>query len=131
MVETLVAIVFLIAIIGPVAGLFSQSVSGTILNRDEMLANDYASDLMAVARSLPYDDLPVVERLNLNYMVVDRYSEKELEKGFNRFMSVTEFTGVAGSSYDYKVIIVEVEWTSSGISRSIKMPGTVMRIKQQ
>lgn len=130
LIETLMAIVFLLAIIGPIAGLFSQSVFGTILNRDEMLANDYAADLMSIARALPYDELPVVERMHLNYMVVDNYSEKELEPGFNRYITISEFTSVDSSQFDYKVITVEVEWKSSGVKRSISMPGLIMRVKK-
>lgn len=129
LVEALVAIAFLMVILGPLINLFSQSVAGTILNRDEMLANDYAADLIAVARTLPYHDLPVVERLNLNYMVADNYAEKPLEEGFNRYMSVIEFTDVPNSVFQYKVIIVEIEWDSSGITRSIKMPAITKKVR--
>ncbi len=127
LVESIAAIFFLILIVGPLASLFSHSIAGTVLNRDEMLANDYASDLIAVARSLPYDDLPVAERLHMNFLVVDNYNEKALEPGFNRFLTVHEFTGVSIAKYNYKTLVVEVEWSSSGVQRSIKMPGLIMR----
>ncbi len=128
LVEILIATFLLMVLVGPLFNLFSHSVAGTIMNRDEMLANDYAADLVAMARTIDYDDLPIVNRMLLNDLVVDNYSEKPLEEGFDRYLSVAEFTDIPNSIYRYKVITAEVEWTSSGVRRSIKMPAMIQKV---
>jgi type II secretory pathway pseudopilin PulG len=54
-VEILFAIVLLGALIAPIFTLLNQSSTGTVQNRNDILAQQHATNLLAYAYSLPYD----------------------------------------------------------------------------
>lgn len=125
-IEILIGIVFLAVLAGPIMGIFSQSVSGTMMNRDEILASDYAADLISVAETMPYDELPLVENLQMQLMFVPGYKEKPMEEGFKRFVTIKENKSKKNEFYRYKTIQVEVEWSTGDIVRSIKLASLIV-----
>lgn len=135
MTEVLMAVIVLGLAMIPLFTVFSKGSAGTVQTRDEVTGTGYVTELLACAQSLSYDDpflapkirqacqalpLPAVGGETLN---------KAIDSKFNRFFTVTEIAGGADVPYSYKVLVAEVNWKSSGISRSLQMSGMVYKGK--
>lgn len=130
-IEIAFAVLCLGVLLVPVSSIFTQGSTNTIRNRNEVLAQQHAANLMNCALLIPYDDLVVgsaidYKTLNLNVSggQIDLSVEEEL---FSRHMTVTEETSPSWK-YSYKLITVNVSWQEpSGIERNISIAGLVSK----
>lgn len=119
LIEILISTVFLMVLTVPIMNVFSQGVASTTMIRDDMLAADYATELLGIAETIPYEQLPTVESLEMPMIFAPGYSENTMPEGFRRYLTVKEFVCNNLNSARYKTIKVEIEWKSSGTARKI------------
>ena len=105
-------IIFILLV--PVFNLMSKGSSTTIYNRNEILAQQYASNLIAYCNSVPFDN----ECLNDSegksvptLMIKDK--EEKIEDIFTRTLSVNTYLDDV-SNRKYKLVNVKIEWQESG-----------------
>lgn len=133
--EVLMATIVLGLAMLPLFMVFSKGSAGTVQTRDEVMGTGYVTELLALAQCLAYDDafltpqvkapcqqlpLPVVGGEALN---------KPIDARFKRFFTVKEISAGADVPYTYKVLISEVNWVSSNVTRSLQMTGLVYKGK--
>ena len=130
-VEVLFAIILLGVLIAPFFTLMTQSSSGTVQNRNDILAQQHATNLLAYAYSLPYDhnflnagaartikDLSVTA----NGASLDLGMEEDI---FTRTIEIDE-QKPADWPHAYKILTVKVKWKQANESaREIKVAGLV------
>lgn len=130
-VEVLFAIILLGVLIAPFFTLMTQSSSGTVQNRNDILAQQHATNLLAYAYSLPYDhnflnagpartikDLSVTA----NAASLDLGMEEDI---FTRTIEIDE-QKPADWPHAYKILTVKVKWKQANESaREIKVAGLV------
>jgi len=130
-----IEITFTLLIVGalmiPVLNIFSAGSHITIRSRNDVLALQHASNLLAYAYTLPYDALLTQAVTIVNDVEVDISGEMVSlgmpEPIFTRTVQVTEVTP-ANWKYSYKLVEVAVSWEeSNGINREIKMGGLVSK----
>ncbi len=124
-----VLIIFLV----PVLTLLSRSSSGTIRNRNEILAQQHASNVIAFCNALKYDDdflKPTDNKVpeNLKINAGDHVIDLNLEENsiFSRTISIKEFKD-GDWPFHYKTITVTVQWQQPGEKekRKLQMTGLV------
>ncbi len=130
-VEILFAVVLLGFLIAPIFTLLNQSSSGTVQNRNDILAQQHATNLLAYAYALPYDDAflnpgpaRTVKELNVvaNSASLNLGMEEEM---FTRTLEVDE-QKPADWPHAYKILTVRVKWKQANESaREIKVAGMV------
>ncbi len=130
-VEILFAVVLLGFLIAPIFTLLNQSSSGTVQNRNDILAQQHATNLLAYAYALPYDDAFLspgpareVKELNVsaNGASLNLGMEEEM---FTRTLEVDEQKPVDWP-HNYKILTVRVKWKQANESaREIKVAGMV------
>lgn len=124
-----IIIIFLV----PVLTLLSRSSSGTIRNRNEILAQQHASNVIAFCNALKYDDeflkptdSKVPENLKIN--AGDNVIDLNLEENsiFSRTVAIKEFKD-DNWPFHYKTITVTVQWQQPGEKdkRKLQMTGLV------
>jgi hypothetical protein len=113
----------------------SRGNSGTIRNRNEILAQQYASNYIAYANALPFDSEKIKEMTdkNINELSISKNDGSVIdnidktEEIFNRFVTIKDFPPTDDIPYKYKVVTVKVEWQQKGetIKRNVTMSGLV------
>lgn len=132
-VEILFAMVCLGILLVPVFRMLGQGSAGVVRNRNEILAQQHASNIMSYAYFLPYDheflkvsasrELTALET-NLGGTSVDLGVN---EPGFRRTLQVSEVKPTAWK-HAYKIVTVVVRWQErSGLNRHIKLAGLVAK----
>lgn len=134
-IEITIAIAVLMCLILPTFTMMTRGSKGTILNRNEILAQQYASNYIAYCNLQPFDsDLikETTEEKNVDKLDVTRGGSvfakiDKLEEGFSRFVTIKDFPDSDEIPYKYKVITVRIEWQQSGekSKRKITMCGLV------
>ena len=118
-------IIFILLV--PVFNLMSKGSSTTIYNRNEILAQQYASNLIAYCNTLSFDN----EFLNDSegkpvplLMIKDK--EEKIEDFFTRTLSINTYLDDV-SNRKYKLVCVTVEWQESGDTKkhNVIMSGVV------
>ena len=127
LVEISIVCVVLLVLLVPVFTLMSRGSSNTIRNRNEIIAQQYASNLIAYCNAVPFNDEYLVETegKSVTEITVNNKIEK-VEENFTRTLSVKNFTNdVTGSNY--KLVSVKVEWQQPGEAkkRSVILSGLV------
>lgn len=124
-----ILVIFLV----PVFTLMTKSSSGTIRNRNEILAQQHASNVIAFCNALKYDDDFLAESeekptKNLLITAGDNKIDLNIEKNsiFKRTIAIKEFKD-DNWPFCYKVITVKVEWQEAGEKkkRKVQMTGLV------
>ena len=127
MVEISIVCSVVIVLLVPVFALMSRGSSTTIRNRNEILAQQYASNLIAYCNAVPLDDEFLVETVgkSIPELHVKDKTEK-LEDIFTRTLFVKNFSDDSLGS-KYKLVSVKVEWQQSGKAkkRSVILSGLV------
>ena len=116
LVEISIVCVVLLVLLVPVFTLMSRGSSNTIRNRNEIIAQQYASNLIAYCNAVPFNDEYLVET----------EGKSVTEITVTRTLSVKNFTNdVTGSNY--KLVSVKVEWQQPGEAkkRSVILSGLV------
>lgn len=113
-VEILVAVVCLAMVMIPLTTMFSFSSSGTIQNRNDLLARQHAANILDYAYSLAYDDsfLEPVSQKSVATVSFNSGSEElvlDMEPLFTRTVSIEEVKPTDWK-YSYKLIQVKISW---------------------
>lgn len=119
----------------PVFTMFSRGSTGTMQTRDEVLAYNYAADLLSWAQTRPYDQLaPTNDAPSDSLSLAPTAGPPVLlvmESGFKRFLTVKEATPAPSGGkwpFAYKVLVAKVQWNpAGGINREIEMTTIVYR----
>ena len=119
----------------PIFTLMSRGSSGTIRNRNEILAQQYASNYIAYCNIQQFDsDLikETTEEKNVEQLDVTKGSSvfaeiDKLDEGFSRLVSIKDYPATDEIPYKYKVITVRVEWKQADekTKRKVTMCGLV------
>ncbi len=120
----------------PIFLVFSRGTAGTVQTKDEILAQNYALDLLAYAQTMKFDDSFLsqgrhpAKTVSISPSNIPAVSLK-MEEGFDRNLEVTDWQPDPGMewAYKYKILTAEVIWTSKGVSRKIQMPSLVFKGK--
>ena len=113
-VEILVAVVCLAMVMIPLTTMFSFSSSGTIQNRNNLLARQHAANILDYAYSLAYDDgflEPISQKTvpSVSFNSGTEELELDMQEFFTRTVSVEEVKPVDWK-YSYKLIKVAISW---------------------
>ncbi|MDD2624460.1 MAG: hypothetical protein PHQ02_06525 [Candidatus Riflebacteria bacterium] len=117
--EIMVACLALGIMLIPVFMMFSQGTAGTTKNRNDILAQQHASNLLAYATSLNYDDaflkagLQEVKEKKVNSSDGTEIDLSISEEIFKRTMEIKEYT-FPDFTNAYKLITVSVKWSQAG-----------------
>ncbi len=134
-IEITIAIAILMFLLLPVFTMMTRGSKGTILNRNEILAQQYASNYIAYCNLQRFDSELIketTEEKNVDKLDIEKGGSKfaeidKLEEGFKRFVTIKDFPDSDEIPYKYKVITVRVEWQQSGekSKRKVTMSGLV------
>ncbi|HEY9069563.1 MAG TPA: prepilin-type N-terminal cleavage/methylation domain-containing protein [Candidatus Ozemobacteraceae bacterium] len=131
--EVMIAILIVAACLVPIFFVFSKGSAGTIQTRDEVLAYNYATELLDYALLQPFDSpflQPGIDR-DANELEVTPSAgaafKLHMEPRFQRKLSVKTPSVPASVPFAYKVLIAEVSWANSNIKRRISMTGMLYR----
>ncbi|HOI91920.1 MAG TPA: hypothetical protein PLK28_15570 [Candidatus Rifleibacterium sp.] len=126
--ELIIAIMVLSAGILPIFWFFSRTNIGTIKTRDEILAWQYASELLDVAVARGYAANPATGEKGIE---IDSISCGDLttsvDKRFSRRLFVKDLAPGHNSEWPcrYKTISVEVSWIVDTQPRSMRLTGLI------
>lgn len=124
--EVIVTMLILAMGIIPVMTVISRGTEGTVMTRDEIIAHQFASELIDYCQALGYEEIPApgpIDRLTF----ADG-SVLQIEPRFTRTLKISE----AASSEDlpawpkkYKIVVADVSWTTGGVVRHYYLSGMV------
>lgn len=120
-VEICIVCVIIMVLMVPIFTIMSQGNAGTVHNRNEIIARNYAANIIAYFNLIPFNDIKELSKEELNSLVLenadanlninlnDLGSNFEYFKNldFNASVKVKEF---ANQLNKYKVVSVTVEW---------------------
>lgn len=119
-IEICIVGVILTVFLVPVFTLMSRGSSRTIHNKNEILAQQYASNVIAYCNVLPFDSEKLAEvdekditELNIE-LKDDVINIDKTEDIFKRFVSIKDFPRTDQRPYNYKIVTVRVEWQQTG-----------------
>ncbi len=140
-VEICVLCVILLILLIPIFTIMSRGSSGTVRNRNELLAQQYASNVIAYCNALPFDDqflklegnsqtkeitdlvikdIPGQENINIELA-------SELGENASKTITISNFEKTENWPFNYKLVTVNVVWLQAGEikPRNITMTGLV------
>lgn len=110
----------------PIFYIFSRSNQGTMQTRDDVTAYTLAKEIVDYHLSLDFDDsgmAPVVAK-KVNFETLHPTSGNDIvlttDPRFDRFITIIDVS-VSNIPLNYKVLVVEITWKSSGKARQFKM----------
>ncbi len=119
-IEICIVGVILTVFLVPVFTLMTRGSSRTIHNKNEILAQQYASNIIAYCNVLPFDSEKLAEvdekdicELNIE-LKDDVINIDKTEDIFKRFVSIKDFPRTDQRPYNYKIVTVRVEWQQTG-----------------
>lgn len=137
-VEICIVCVIIMVLMVPIFTIMSQGNAGTVHNRNEIIARNYAANIIAYFNLIPYNDVKELNKDELNSLVLentayglkinlnDLGSNFEYFKnlGFNASVNVKEFVSQLNK---YKIVSVSVEWkeTNKKVISKINLSGMV------
>ena len=128
--EVVIAILLIGTAIVPVFHIFSRSAAGTIQTQDEVLAHNYAEELLDFVFTLPKDspllvpapELVPVDSARLTLKTTGGDLPLVTNPKFVRFLSVREPDNPMKWPYEYKLLVAEIRWKSpSGAPMKVRM----------
>ena len=132
-VEISFAIICLGFLISPIFRMLNQSSSGTVQNRNDILAQQHATNLLANAYSLPYDHpflTPGPARAVKNLEVPANGTVCDISVTEDVYLRTIEVFEQAPVNWPhaYKILTVRVKWKEASESaREIKIAGLVTK----
>ncbi len=128
LVEILVAVVCMSVLLLPLYSVFSQGSYTVLQSRNEILAQQHATNLLAYISLFPYEhkNLRVGNRSfdNLELKMDTEALSLKLEPMFRRDLSVKEFKPT-NWPLSYKVVTVSVSWKEMNKNRDLKVCGLI------
>ena len=138
---TIVCVIMMILLI-PIFTLLSRGSSGTVRNRNEILAQQYASNVITYCSVIPFDDDLIKTQNGKKTDVIGELRIKDIAEGIDdidislpvelgetasKTITVTDFNPTEGWPYKYKLVTVKVAWLQPGETkvRDITMTGLV------
>ncbi len=137
-IEICIVCVIMLVVMIPIFTLMSQGNAGTVHNRNEIIARNYAANIIAYLNLLPYNDVKELNKAELSSLALEntetnlKIDLNDLGKnfdyfktlGFNAYVKVSEFNNRFNK---YKVVAVTVEWkeTNKKTVNSISLSGMV------
>ncbi|MEW6709508.1 MAG: hypothetical protein AB1403_06750 [Candidatus Riflebacteria bacterium] len=126
-VEIMFAVILLGILLVPIYSLFSQGSHGAIQSRNEILAQQHASNLLAFLHLFPYDHeflTPVFKREfgRLDLVLESEALNLEPEPLFKRFLTIKEISPTNWSR-KYKIITINLEWSEGQKKQELKLCG--------
>lgn len=132
-IEIMFAMLCLGILLVPIFKMLKQGTTGTARNRNEILAQQHASNLMSYAFFLPYNHefLKVSATRDIGALEVDFAGNKiDLsmnESQFRRTIAISEVK-TEKWPHTYKIVRVAVSWQEpNGPNRSLKLAGLVAK----
>lgn len=128
-VEIVVALFVLVVALVPVFRVFSQGTMGTMMTHDEVLAHQYAGEMLAWAQARGFDGLDVDEFRHPKVMP-EVEGSSPIDSRFRRTFSVLLKQPVGGLSdwpMEYKILKTEIHWESSGVDQAFVLTGLVFK----
>ncbi len=128
--EVVIAILLIGAAIVPVFHIFSRSAAGTIQTQEEVLAHNYAEELLDFALVQPNDSpllVPTPGPVQIDpARLVLKTTGGDLplvsSPKFVRFLTVREPDNPLKWPYKYKLLVAEIQWKNpSGLTRKVQM----------
>lgn len=119
-IEICIVGVILTVFLVPVFTLMSRGGSRTIHNRNEILAQQYASNIIAYYNVVPFNDekLAEVDEKDVNELNIELKDDviniDKTEDNFKRFISIKDFPRTDKRPFNYKIITVKIEWQQLG-----------------
>lgn len=127
-IEVIIAVFVLAVGLLPAFSVFSRGNQGTMMTRDEILAQTYCSELIDYAQALGFDDLSPEA---FDHREMDTIPGGSLIDGrFHRFLTVVDKVLAPGNAdwpVGYRILQVEVTWTSSGVEQKFALTGLVFK----
>ena len=133
-VEICVVGVILTVFLVPVFTLMTRGSSGTIRNRNEILAQQYASNFIAYCNVVPFESEKIAEvnekvinELNIELKDGNTVNIDKTEDIFKRTISIKDYPETNDRPYKYKIVSVKIEWEQVGEKkkRDLTMSGLV------
>lgn len=133
-VEICVVCVILTVFLIPVFTLMSKGSSGTIRNKNEILAQQYASNYIAHCNVVAFDSEKIAEtnakevnELNIELKDGTVINIDKTEDNFKRIVSIKDYPDTDERPFKYKIITVKIEWQQLGEKkkRDLTMSGLV------
>lgn len=123
-VEVMIAVFVLAAGLLPAFYVFSKGNLGTMMTRDEILAQTYASELVDYGLALGYDRFPPEEFQHREMSEIPGGAPIEIR--FHRFLTVVDRVLAPGNAdwpLGYRILQVEVAWNSAGVEQKFALTG--------
>ena len=144
LVEICIVCFILIILLVPIFTLLSRGSSGTVRNRNEILAQQYASNVIAYCNAMKYDDefLKVengqktkeIKKLEItgieNQENINIELPKELGETASKTITITDFDKKDDWPFSYKLVTVKVVWLQPGETKARELTMTGMVTKQ-
>jgi hypothetical protein len=114
-VELMIAVFVLAMGIIPAFFVFFRGNVGTVLNRDEITARQYAGEVLDYFRARDYDQVTVTTD-RIEFPLVP--GGAAIDGKFKRFLAVKRLVpnrGIADWPVEYKIVTVEVEWSADSV----------------
>lgn len=114
LVEIFVALICLSVLLLPIYSIFDQGTAGTRQVKNEIVAQQYATNLLGYLCLFPYDHkylAPVIDK-EFDRLVLEMDSEAlslDLDKQYSRKLTISEFVSPQWP-VKYKVLNVSVSW---------------------
>ncbi len=141
-VEIAIVCVILLILLIPIFTLFSRGSTGTVRNRNEILAQQYASNVISYCNIVPFDDVILKTENGKKTDVIGELKIKDIADGIDdidisipielgetasKTITVTDFPRTEEWPYKYKLVTVKVAWLQPGETkvRDITMTGLV------
>lgn len=131
--EVMIAVLVVAACLAPIFFIFSKGSAGTQQTRDEVLAYNFATELLDYALSKPFDSpfLQVGQNRDANKLDVSPTTgaafSLKIDERFQRKISVIAPSVPATVPFAYKVLVAEVSWNTANVQRRISMTGMIYR----
>ncbi len=133
-VEIALAILIIGLIMVPLFSMLTMSNSGSVKNKNDILAQHYAANLLAYASTLTYEDsfLKTCNNKEANQLTISSAGEDlkmTMEPRFKRTYSVEEISP-SNWKYSYKLIKATIKWEENQKEeRTCEMVGLISRSK--
>jgi hypothetical protein len=124
----MVAMVVLMIGIIPALQVFSRGNAGTVMTRDEILAQTYAAELIDYGHAMGFEAMSRATHTDREMPQIP--GGQVIDSRFRRTINVVERIptgGIANWPVEYRILQVRVTWVSSGVTQSHALTSLLFR----